>query len=151
MVAAGYTSAAGDVEEDSKFYWEGEATVPEMAVNERDSAEAQGGKEGARAVCAVGLQIPRRRVGCDGQSEDQTEGDGGKGDFTALLVTLIRLPAKETDILVTVSVPHVRGKYEAGSVDFENGVWGPLIERGIGVRRGVWESFEVGEWGLFDG
>jgi hypothetical protein len=37
------------------------------------------------------------------------------------MLTLIRLVDQETDMLVTINVPHVPGSYEAGSVDLEGG------------------------------
>lgn len=67
----------------------------------------------------------------------------------AILLTLIRLEAQKTDMLVTVNVPHVAGQYEAGSVDLEHGKMGPVLELAGKWRKRVLETFEVKEWGLF--
>jgi hypothetical protein len=67
----------------------------------------------------------------------------------AIMLTLIRLVDQETDMLVTINVPHVPGSYEAGSVDLEHGKMGPLLELAGKWRERVLESFEVREWGLF--
>jgi hypothetical protein len=77
------------------------------------------------------------------------QGRANEPDFVAILLSLIRLKDQKTDILVTVNVPHVKGEYEAGSVDLEHGRQGSLIERAGQWRERVLETFEVREWGLF--
>lgn len=67
------------------------------------------------------------------------------------MLTLIRLVEQETDVLVTINVPHVIGQFEAGSVDLEHGKSGPLLETAAKWRERVMETFEVKEWGLFGG
>lgn len=69
----------------------------------------------------------------------------------AILLTLVRLVEQETDVLITVNVPHVKGQFEEGSVDLEHGSSGPLLERAMEWRERVVASFEVKEWGLFGG
>ncbi|KAL8915569.1 MAG: hypothetical protein Q9171_000134 [Xanthocarpia ochracea] len=73
--------------------------------------------------------------------------------FTAVFLTLIRLVAQSTDIVVTVNVPHISGHQEPldGEVNFEEGKFGSLVEEGVKIRDEVWKSLEVRDWGLFGG
>ena len=77
------------------------------------------------------------------------QGRANEPEFVAIMLTLIRLVAQKTDILVTINVPHVIGQYENGSVDLEHGKMGPLLEQAAKWRERVLESFEVKDWGLF--
>lgn len=81
-------------------------------------------------------------------------GDGDKNgegkDFTAVVMSLVRLEKENTDILVTVNVPHIKGEYEEGEVDLEGGKQGRLIEEAVEHMARVWESFKIKDWGLFD-
>lgn len=79
------------------------------------------------------------------------QGRANEPEFVAIMLTLIRLAAQETDILVTVNVPHVKGQFEEGSVDLEHGKMGPLLEQAAKWRQRVLETLEVKEWGLFGG
>lgn len=139
MVAAGYTTARADEEESTKFWGAGDISIPSLMIKETDTTAAQESKKDVRVLGIVGTQTPL------GQDEDR------KTDFTALLTTLVRLPAKQTDILITISVPHAKGEYEASSINMEAGQWGKLIEAGIEVRKEIWRSFEIKDWTLFDG
>lgn len=67
------------------------------------------------------------------------------------MLTLIRLAEQETDILITINVPHVTGEFEAGSVDLEKGKKGALVETAAAWRERVLGTFQVVEWGLFGG
>ncbi|KAL8854065.1 MAG: hypothetical protein Q9221_001188 [Calogaya cf. arnoldii] len=73
--------------------------------------------------------------------------------FTAVLLTLIRLVAQSTDIVVTVNIPHIPGHQEPsdGEVNFDEGKFGSLVEEGVKIRDEVWRSLEVRDWGLFSG
>lgn len=70
-------------------------------------------------------------------------------DFTAILLTLIRLPAQTTDIVVTVNVPHNAGEYNREDVDLPAQKFGPLVEEAMAIRQKVLESFEVKDFNLF--
>lgn len=139
MVSTGYTSARADEKEQSRFWNAGEINIPSLALSDTDTEDAKLGKQGARVLGLVGTQHPVQ------QHEHQ------KTEFTALLTTLVRLPDKQTDILITVSVPHAKGEYDPHGLDLEKGQWGPLIERGLQIRREIWLSFDVRDWTLFDG
>jgi hypothetical protein len=67
-----------------------------------------------------------------------------------VLLTLVRLKAQKTDILLTVNVPHIAGQYEAGSVDLEQGKTGNLIAQAEKWTRELLSTFEVRDWELFE-
>lgn len=77
------------------------------------------------------------------------QGRANEPEFVAIMLTLIRLIDRKTDMLVTINVPHVIGQYEAGSVDLEHGKMGPLLEQAAKWRERLLETFEVRDWGLF--
>ncbi|KAL8780429.1 MAG: hypothetical protein Q9194_000928 [Teloschistes cf. exilis] len=73
--------------------------------------------------------------------------------LVAILLTLIRLEPQSTDLIVTVNIPHIPGHQEPtdGSVNFEEGKFGSMVQEGVRVRDEVWRTLEVKDWGLFDG
>ncbi|GAW24137.1 hypothetical protein ANO14919_137180 [Xylariales sp. No.14919] len=70
-------------------------------------------------------------------------------DFTAIILTLVRLERERTDILITVNVPHIRGEYDEDDVDLELGKQGQLIGDAVDYASHIWETFKVRDWGLF--
>lgn len=68
-------------------------------------------------------------------------------DFVAIHLLLLRLKEQRTDIMVTVNVPHYPGEY----VPVGPGEKTELMRVGEEVRDRVVGSFEVREWGLFEG
>ncbi|KAI1175301.1 Mog1p/PsbP-like protein [Nemania sp. FL0916] len=70
-------------------------------------------------------------------------------DFTALILTLVRLEREHTDLLITVNVPHIRGEYDVDDVDLELGKQGQLIGDAVDYAARIWESFKVKDWRLF--
>ena len=107
------------------------------------------------AYSAVATSTPKRR----------RESDGREAAFTVLLVTLVRLKAMATDVVVTVNVPHVRWVTESGKGEGEIGNWdgreielgkgsemgssGALVQEGLEVRDRLLESLRVIDYGLF--
>lgn len=73
-----------------------------------------------------------------------------KTDFTALLMTLVRLEREKTDILITINVPHIRGEYDEVEVDLQLGKQGKLIGDAVDHASKIWETFKVKDWGLFN-
>ncbi|KAL8675405.1 MAG: hypothetical protein Q9168_000236 [Polycauliona sp. 1 TL-2023] len=73
--------------------------------------------------------------------------------FTAVLLTLIRLVAESTDIVMTVNIPHIPGHQEPpdGEINFEEGKYGSLVEEGFKIRNELCSSLEVRDWRLFGG
>ncbi|KAF2972044.1 hypothetical protein GQX73_g1606 [Xylaria multiplex] len=84
-----------------------------------------------------------------------TEGDGpppraNSPDFTAVILTLVRLERERTDILITINVPHIRGEYDEDNIDLQLGKQGQLIGDAVDYASRIWESFKVEDWSLFD-
>ncbi|RYP10348.1 hypothetical protein DL764_000682 [Monosporascus ibericus] len=70
-------------------------------------------------------------------------------DFTAIILTLVRLERELTDVLITINVPHIKGEYDDEDVDLELGKQGKLIGDAVDYAAKIWESFKVKDWGLF--
>ncbi|OWO99334.1 hypothetical protein B2J93_442 [Marssonina coronariae] len=71
-------------------------------------------------------------------------------DFTAIVLTLIRLESESTDILITINVPHIKGEYTVEEVDMQMGKQGKLIESAVEHAAKIWETFKIKDWGLFN-
>ncbi|KAH8881435.1 Mog1p/PsbP-like protein [Thozetella sp. PMI_491] len=71
-------------------------------------------------------------------------------DFTAIILTLVRLEKEKTDILITVNVPHIKGEYDEEEVDLALGKQGELIGDAVEFAAKIWDTFEVKDWTLFD-
>ncbi|KAG6054768.1 hypothetical protein E4U32_006697 [Claviceps aff. humidiphila group G2b] len=70
-------------------------------------------------------------------------------DFSAIIMTLLRLEKCKTDILVTINVPHIQGEYNEEDVDLELGKQGKLIGDAVEYSARIWETFKVKDWDLF--
>jgi len=70
-------------------------------------------------------------------------------DFTAIILTLLRLEKEKTDILVTINVPHIKGEYDEEEVNLELGKQGVLIGDAVEYAARIWETFNVKDWGVF--
>ena len=70
-------------------------------------------------------------------------------DFTAIILTLLRLEKESTDILVTINVPHIKGEYDENDVDLALGKQGQLIGNAIEYAAKIWGSFKIKDWKLF--
>ncbi|KAI0599650.1 hypothetical protein F4775DRAFT_591100 [Biscogniauxia sp. FL1348] len=71
-------------------------------------------------------------------------------DFTAIILTLVRLEREKTDILITINVPHIKGEYDEEDVDLELGKQGRLIGDAVDYAARIWETFRVKDWKLFN-
>jgi hypothetical protein len=71
-------------------------------------------------------------------------------DFTAIVLTLIRLERESTDILITINVPHIKGEYTEEEVNMQMGRQGKLIENAVEFAAKIWETFKIKDWGLFN-
>ncbi|KAK3949674.1 hypothetical protein QBC32DRAFT_348520 [Pseudoneurospora amorphoporcata] len=86
------------------------------------------------------------------QTPKSTDSDSRRAqapDFTALILTLVRLERERTDVLVTINVPHIKGEYDEEEVDLALGKQGALLGSAVEYAARIWESFEVRDWGLF--
>ncbi|KAI1412683.1 Mog1p/PsbP-like protein [Hypoxylon sp. FL1857] len=73
-----------------------------------------------------------------------------KTDFTAIILTLVRLEREKTDLLITINVPHIKGEYDEDEVDLQLGKQGKLIGDAVDYAAKIWETFKVKDWGLFN-
>jgi len=71
-------------------------------------------------------------------------------DFTAIILTLLRLEKESTDVLITINVPHIKGEYDEDEVDLELGKQGQLIGDAVEYAARIWGSFQVKDWNLFN-
>ncbi|KAK3985634.1 hypothetical protein QBC44DRAFT_334763 [Cladorrhinum sp. PSN332] len=101
--------------------------------------------EDTPAYTLIATQTPKQR-----SSEGDVASRNGAPDFTALILTLIRLEKESTDILITINVPHIKGEYDEEDVDLALGKQGELIGDAVEYAARIWESFEVKDWGLFN-
>jgi len=70
-------------------------------------------------------------------------------DFTALILTLVRLEKEATDILITINVPHIKGEYDEEDIDLAMGKQGELIGDAVEYAAKIWSTFNIKDWGLF--
>ncbi|KAL9096421.1 MAG: hypothetical protein Q9165_001418 [Trypethelium subeluteriae] len=68
---------------------------------------------------------------------------------TSILLVLLRLEEKQTDIVITINVPHEPGSRETEVIDPANGRLEPLLEAASGYRERILASFEIKDWSLF--
>ncbi|PNY30031.1 Uncharacterized protein TCAP_00098 [Tolypocladium capitatum] len=80
-----------------------------------------------------------------GQARDRTS----TPDFTAIIMTLLRLERNKTDILITINVPHIKGEYDEAEVDLELGKQGKLIGDAVGYSARIWETLKIKDYGVF--
>jgi hypothetical protein len=62
----------------------------------------------------------------------------------------VRLEREQTDILITINVPHIKGEYDEEEVDLALGKQGELIGDAVEYAAKIWSTFEVRDWKLFD-
>lgn len=93
------------------------------------------------AYTLIATQTPRH----DQQSERRSA-----PDFTALILTLVRLEKEKTDVLITINVPHIKGEYDEEEVDMALGKQGKLIGDAVEYAARIWATFDVKDWGLFN-
>ncbi|KAH6637681.1 hypothetical protein C7974DRAFT_146281 [Boeremia exigua] len=70
-------------------------------------------------------------------------------EFVYIHLMLLRLKEQGTDLMVSVNIPHYPGEYEK-SKNGEDEVT-PLMKEGELMKDKILESFEIKEWGLFEG
>ncbi|CAH0017508.1 unnamed protein product, partial [Clonostachys rhizophaga] len=97
-------------------------------------------EEGIPAYTLISTQSPKVGASKEG---------GSSPDFTAIIMTIIRLEKQKTDILITVNVPHIKGEYDEEDVDLELGKQGKLIGDAVEYSARIWQSFKIKDWSLF--
>lgn len=84
---------------------------------------------------------------------------------TTILMTLVRLVSKCTDLVITINLPYIESQADTSTpsgasgplagpgrredVDFEQGRFGNWVEEGLKVRDEVHRSLEINDWSLF--
>ncbi|KAI4959321.1 hypothetical protein J4E86_003043 [Alternaria arbusti] len=69
-------------------------------------------------------------------------------EFTYIHLLLLRLKEQGTDVMVSVNIPHYAGEYTPAE---QQGGETQLMKDSKAVKEQVLESFQVKEWGLFEG
>ncbi|PHH56234.1 Ran guanine nucleotide release factor [Ceratocystis fimbriata CBS 114723] len=69
--------------------------------------------------------------------------------FTGLIMILLRLENKDTDILITINVPHVKGEYDEFEIDLQAGKQGSKIKQAIQFADQIRETFDIKDYALF--
>lgn len=69
-------------------------------------------------------------------------------EFTYIHLLLLRLKEQGTDIMITINIPHYTREYQKAT---EEDGQTQLMKDSKAIREKVLESFEIKEWGLFDG
>ncbi|CAN9091601.1 unnamed protein product [Alternaria sp. RS040] len=69
-------------------------------------------------------------------------------EFTYIHLILLRLKEQGTDIMISINIPHYPGEFTPAE---QQGDETPLMKDSKAVRERVLESFQVEEWGLFEG
>ena len=70
-------------------------------------------------------------------------------DFTAVIMIIVRLAQQNTDILITINVPHVKGEYDPREINLEDGRTGAMINDAQKIRDQIIATFQIKDWGLF--
>ncbi|KAI1771581.1 Mog1p/PsbP-like protein [Hypoxylon cercidicola] len=86
------------------------------------------------------------------RDDPKAKGDSGSAttDFTAFIITLVRLEREKTDLLITINVPHIHGEYDEEDIDLELGKQGKLIGDAVDYAAKIWETFKIKDWNLFN-
>ncbi|PHH68315.1 hypothetical protein CDD83_6157 [Cordyceps sp. RAO-2017] len=70
-------------------------------------------------------------------------------DFTAIIMTLVRLERCKTDVLITINVPHIKGEYDEEDVDLELGKQGKHIGDAVMYADRIWKTLKIKDCSLF--
>ncbi len=65
------------------------------------------------------------------------------------MLTLVRLGAQKTDVVITLNVPHIAGQYAPDEMNLELGTLGKQLGAALVYRNRILETFEIRDWGLF--
>ncbi|GJC87346.1 putative ran guanine nucleotide release factor [Colletotrichum liriopes] len=118
----------------STLFFDGNTAALARARRQNDSTDVP-------AYTLIATQTPHAKSG--------SKSGSSAPDFTAIILTLLRLEKESTDILVTINVPHIKGEYDEADVDLELGKQGKLIGDAVEYAARIWETFKVKDWTLF--
>lgn len=66
-------------------------------------------------------------------------------EFVSIQLLLLRLKERDTDIVITVNVPHYPGEY----VKAAEGEATQLMKDGEAITKQILDSFDIKDWTLF--
>jgi hypothetical protein len=70
-------------------------------------------------------------------------------EYVYIHLILLRLKEQQTDIMVTVNIPHYAGEYEKPKEGESDAT--PLMKGSEAIKSRILESFNIKDWGLFEG
>ncbi|XPS91459.1 hypothetical protein M3J09_000877 [Ascochyta lentis] len=70
-------------------------------------------------------------------------------EFVYIHLLLLRLREQDTDLMISVNIPHYSGEYEKPKEG--EGEVTQLMKDSEKIKDRILESFEIKEWGLFEG
>lgn len=70
-------------------------------------------------------------------------------EFVYIHLMLLRLKEQDTDLMISVNIPHYSGEYEKPKEG--DGEVTQLMKESEKIKDRILESFEIKEWGLFEG
>ena len=128
ITATGHVREGTESDEESKIWENWKVTIPHLGPD-------------IPAYSLLATQRPKEAVPAQ---------DGKPSvDFTGILLTLVRLEAQKTDLLVTVNVPHARGEYNPQALDFSAQNVGTLLAAGKKHQERLLGSLKIEDWSLF--
>jgi len=105
--------------------------------------------DGIPAYTLIATQTPRPVDLSGGGGGGKQRQSQSAPDFTALILTLVRLEKQDTDILITINVPHIKGEYDEDEVDLALGKQGELIGDAVEHAARIWSTLSIKDWELF--
>ncbi|MCJ1367353.1 hypothetical protein MMC16_006485 [Acarospora aff. strigata] len=70
-------------------------------------------------------------------------------NIVGIVLTLARLEAQKTDVVITVNVPHIAGQEAVSMADLQTGTMGKQLDAALLYRNHILETFEICDWKLF--
>lgn len=68
-------------------------------------------------------------------------------EYVYIHLMLLRLKEQETDLMISVNIPHYPGEYKKP----KEGEATPLMKDSEKVKDRILETFDIKDWGLFEG
>lgn len=65
-----------------------------------------------------------------------------------ILLVLVRLPQKGTDIVITVNIPHVPG-FHSDEITIGGDKFNEFVKDGLSLLEQILATFEIKDWSLF--
>lgn len=56
---------------------------------------------------------------------------------------------QETDLVITINVPHIPGSYAKDGIDHSKGKNGQLLDDAVRYRDRILETLDIRDWALF--